>query len=59
MKRSKRRTLDPEKADLFIIPYDLGLDGYVDPDRCTMRRGCTKGLPQKLQNKKRWPFKRN
>lgn len=50
MKRSKRRTLDPEKADLFIIPYDLGLDGYVDPDRCTMRRGCTKGLPQKLQN---------
>ena len=49
MKRSRRRTLDPEKADLFVIPYDLGLDGYVDPDRCTMRRGCTRGLPQKLQ----------
>jgi hypothetical protein len=24
LKRSKRRTLDPEKASLFIIPYDLG-----------------------------------
>ena len=29
MKRSKRRTRDPEKASLFIIPYDLGLDGYL------------------------------
>ena len=30
IKRSKRRTLDPEKASLFIIPYDLGLDGYLE-----------------------------
>jgi len=50
MRRSKRRTFDPEKADMFIIPYDLGLDGYLDPNHCTLRRGCTKGLVAKLQN---------
>lgn len=49
MKRSKRRTFDPEKADLFIIPYDLGLDGYLDDNTCRTRRGCTKGLVGKLE----------
>jgi Exostosin family len=49
MKRSKRRTLDPEKASLFIIPYDLGLDGYLDPSTCKNSRRCTKGHPEKVQ----------
>ena len=33
-KRSTRRTLDPEKASLFVIPYDLALDGSVNQDSC-------------------------
>lgn len=48
MKRSSRRTLDPEKASLFIIPYDLGLDGYLDARTCQNRRQCTGGLVGKL-----------
>jgi hypothetical protein len=58
MKRSKRRTLDPEKASLFIIPYDLGLDGYLNAQRCTNSRRCTDGFPQQLskflQNNTYW-----
>lgn len=49
LKRSKRRTLDPEKASLFIIPYDLGLDGYLDSRTCRNSRRCTAGMPQRLQ----------
>ena len=48
MKRSSRRTLDPEKASLFIIPYDLGLDGYLDAKTCNNRRQCSNGLVGKL-----------
>lgn len=48
MKRSSRRTLDPEKASLFIIPYDLGLDGYLDARTCNNRRSCSNGLVGKL-----------
>ena len=47
MKRSSRRTLDPEKASMFIIPYDLGLDGYLNADTCSNSRRCTYGMPQK------------
>ena len=32
--RSRRRTLDPEQASLFILPYDLSMDGYLDRDTC-------------------------
>ena len=48
MKRSSRRTLDPSKATLFIIPYDLGLDGYLDANTCYTRRSCTNGLVGRL-----------
>ena len=48
MKRSSRRTLDPSKASLFIIPYDLGLDGYLDANSCYTRRSCTNGLVGRL-----------
>ena len=48
MKRSSRRTLDPEKASLFIIPYDLGLDGYLNTQTCDNRRQCSHGLVGKL-----------
>lgn len=48
MKRSSRRTYDPEKASLFIIPYDLGLDGYLDARSCNNRRSCSNGLVGKL-----------
>ena len=47
--RSSRRTLDPSKASLFIIPYDLALDGYVNPSRCSVRRSCTKGLAKVVE----------
>lgn len=49
MKRSKRRTKDPEKASMFIIPYDLGLDGYLNAQTCANSRQCTRGLAPKLQ----------
>lgn len=49
LKRSRRRTYDPEKASLFIIPYDLGLDGYMDKRTCKNRRSCTRGLASKLE----------
>ena len=48
LKRSSRRTKDPSKASLFIIPYDLGLDGYMDPKTCANRKQCTWGLADKL-----------
>lgn len=48
-KRSSRRTKDPSKASMFIIPYDLGLDGYLDPNTCANRRSCTNGLVGKLR----------
>jgi uncharacterized membrane protein YgcG len=47
-KRSSRRTRDPTKASMFIIPYDLGLDGYMNPRNCANRRSCTEGLVGKL-----------
>jgi hypothetical protein len=49
LKRSRRRTFDPEKASLFIIPYDLGLDGYLNQQNCQNSRQCSRGLPLKLQ----------
>ena len=57
-KRSSRRTRDPKKASLFIIPYDLALDGYVDSDTCNNRNPprCTNNfapaLMTMLQNNK-------
>jgi hypothetical protein len=47
-KRSRRRTYDPEKASMFIVPYDLGLDGYLNPTTCETRRSCTRGRAEKL-----------
>lgn len=49
-KRSKRRTFNPDEASIFIIPYDLGLDGYLKNYNCQNSRRCTYGLPQKLQS---------
>ena len=49
-KRSRRRTYDPEKASMFIVPYDLGLDGYLNPATCDTRRSCTRGRAEKLMN---------
>ena len=51
LKRSHRRTRDPDKASLFFIPYDLGLDGYTNQDTCSNSRRCTNGLPQRLMEK--------
>ena len=50
-KRSSRRTRDPSKASLFIIPYDLGLDGYLNAKTCQNSRSCTSGMVQKLHDK--------
>ena len=41
--------MDPEKASMFIIPYDLGLDGYLNAGTCKNSRSCTKSLPIKLE----------
>ena len=50
-KRSSRRTRDPEKASLFIIPYDLALDGYTDRKNCLNRNPlrCSTGYVYELQ----------
>ncbi len=48
LKRSSRRTYNPDEATLFIIPYDIGLDGYLDPNTCRNRRQCSHGLVGKL-----------
>lgn len=50
-KRSSRRTRDPEKASLFIIPYDLALDGYTDRKNCLNRNPlrCSSGYVFELQ----------
>jgi hypothetical protein len=42
LKRSSRRTYDPQEASLFIIPYDLSLDGATDR-MCNYRQHCTEG----------------
>jgi len=48
LKRSRKRIRDPSLASLFIVPYDLSLDGYVTRDTCRNKRSCTKDLPSKL-----------
>lgn len=50
LKRSSQRTMNPDEASIFIIPYDLGLDGYMDKQTCRNRRSCTHGLVGKLTN---------
>jgi hypothetical protein len=47
-KRSKYRTMDPDQASLFIIPYDLGLDGFLARDTCSNKKKCTPGLVDTL-----------
>lgn len=47
-KRSSRRTKNPAEASVFIIPYDIGLDGYLNPHNCGNRKQCTDGLIGKL-----------
>jgi hypothetical protein len=49
LKRSRRRTLDPKLASLFIIPYDLAMDGSFRAD-CSRSRHCTKGFALSLWN---------
>eukprot|EP00602_Paraphysomonas_sp_CaronLab_P005410 CAMPEP_0185021362 /NCGR_PEP_ID=MMETSP1103-20130426/4054_1 /TAXON_ID=36769 /ORGANISM="Paraphysomonas bandaiensis, Strain Caron Lab Isolate" /LENGTH=455 /DNA_ID=CAMNT_0027552847 /DNA_START=102 /DNA_END=1466 /DNA_ORIENTATION=+ len=49
LKRSKRRTYDPEEASLFVIPYDLGLDGYIAPN-CRLRKRCSTNYVEELKS---------
>ena len=44
-------TFDPAplQASLFVVPYDLGLDGYLDAKQCKNRRKCTGGHPEKVR----------
>ncbi|RYG64523.1 hypothetical protein EON64_13805 [archaeon] len=48
LRRSSRRTRDPSQASLFVIPYDLGLDGYMNPHTCKNRMQCSPGLVGQL-----------
>ena len=34
LKRSPRRTRDPEQASFFVVPYDMALDGYIRTVDC-------------------------
>jgi xyloglucan galactosyltransferase MUR3 len=47
LRRSSRRTLNPEEASLFIIPYDLALDGNFRLN-CKIVHRCTPGYVQEL-----------
>ena len=52
LKRSKWRTTDPDKASLFIIPYDLSMDGYVEPRTCNNKNQnlrCSPGFVGEVQ----------
>ena len=52
LKRSKWRTMDPDKASLFIIPYDLSMDGYVEPRTCNNKNQnlrCSPGFVGEVQ----------
>lgn len=49
LKRSSRRTYDMNEASLFIIPYDLSLDGTVDA-QCNRRHRCTEGHHAELSD---------
>lgn len=46
LKRSDRRTRDPDKASFFVIPYDMGLDGFIKQKDCSEPRFplCTASL---------------
>lgn len=48
LRRSPRRTMDPEKASFFLIPYDLALDGYLDRRNCQNRLRCMRYLVTRL-----------
>lgn len=50
LKKSPRRTFDAEKADIFIIPYDLALDGFLDRRNCRNRERCMRYLVTYLYN---------
>ena len=38
LKRSPRRTRDPEEAAFFVVPYDMGLDGFLRQKDCSEPR---------------------
>ncbi|CAM9340148.1 unnamed protein product, partial [Ectocarpus fasciculatus] len=46
LKRSSRRTRDPEKASFFVVPYDMGLDGFIKQADCSIPKWplCTSKL---------------
>ena len=52
LKRSRFRTYDPDKASRFVIPYDLAMDGYVEPRTCNnknMNLRCSPGFVSEVQ----------
>lgn len=48
LRRSSRRTFNPEEAELFIIPYDLGMDGNFRRKDCLKIHRCSPGYVQNL-----------
>jgi hypothetical protein len=48
LRRSSRRTFNPEEASLFIIPYDLGMDGNFRQQDCLKVHRCSPGYVQNL-----------
>jgi hypothetical protein len=43
LRRSSRRTFNPDDASLFIIPYDLGMDGNFRQKDCLKVHRCSPG----------------
>jgi hypothetical protein len=50
LKFSKYRTRNPEEANLFIIPYDMALDGAVSKSTCRTKSRCSDGYAATLTN---------
>jgi xyloglucan galactosyltransferase MUR3 len=48
LRRSRRRTMDPSTASLFIIPYDLAMDGNFRQSDCGVTRHCSKNFASTL-----------
>lgn len=52
LRRSSRRTLNPDEASIFIVPYDIALDSYLDIRYCVYKihPRCTNRQQQGLKH---------
>lgn len=48
LRRSKYRTRNPEEATLFIIPFDMALNGAIHKANCKPRARCSENVASSL-----------